>query len=135
MFHTPYYPQFNGMVERANGLLKRYLKPHKGQWDACLSKTLHQLNNRYGPYGSSVTQAFLTAPLDKPLDTGHIWPSMKPGQPVMVKLPSVGTVPTTLSHKEQQHRKQMTIVEQNIQSVLDGFILYHKRGNPFGLPH
>ncbi|XP_063207437.1 uncharacterized protein LOC134523010 [Chroicocephalus ridibundus] len=31
MFHTPYYPQANGIVERANGLLKRFLKPHESR--------------------------------------------------------------------------------------------------------
>lgn len=37
-FHTPYYPQCNGMVEQANELLKRYLKPHQGQQDPHHSK-------------------------------------------------------------------------------------------------
>lgn len=27
-FHTPHYPQWNGMVERANDLIKRNLKPY-----------------------------------------------------------------------------------------------------------
>lgn len=31
VFHTPYYPQSNGMAESTNGLLKRNLKPHKAQ--------------------------------------------------------------------------------------------------------
>lgn len=35
-FHTPYYPQANGIVERTNGLLKRFLKPQKANWDCHL---------------------------------------------------------------------------------------------------
>lgn len=96
VFHTPYYPQSNDIVKRANGLLKKYLKPHEGQWDNHLSKIIQLLNNRYGPYGSPTTRAFLASPLEKPLNKGHTWSSMKPGQPVMVKIPSVGTIPVTL---------------------------------------
>lgn len=55
IFHTPYYPLSNGIVKQANGLLKKYLKSHDGQWDICLPKTLQQINNQYGPYGSPVT--------------------------------------------------------------------------------
>lgn len=29
VFHTPSYPQSNGMVKRANGLEKKSLKPHE----------------------------------------------------------------------------------------------------------
>ena len=63
-------------------------------------KTLHQLNNRYGPYRSPVTRAFLMAPFDKLLDNRHIWPSVKPGQSIMVKLPCIGTVPMTLTKSQ-----------------------------------
>ena len=60
VFHTPYYPQSNGMVERANDLLKRNLKPHEAQWHMRLPKVLHQLNNPYGPTGSPVSRALST---------------------------------------------------------------------------
>ena len=96
VFHTPYYPQSNGIVERANGLLKKYLKPHEGQWDRRLSEILQQLNNRYGPYGSPITRAFLTLSSETNLNNEHTWSSMKAGQPVMAKIPSVGTIPVTL---------------------------------------
>lgn len=32
IFHTPYYPQANEIVECTNGLFKRNLKPHEPEW-------------------------------------------------------------------------------------------------------
>lgn len=32
IFHTPYYPQANGIVERTNGLLKQFLNPLEPGW-------------------------------------------------------------------------------------------------------
>ncbi|GAB0209671.1 pol-like protein ENS-3 [Grus japonensis] len=32
VFHTPYYPQANGIVERTNGLVKRFAKTHESGW-------------------------------------------------------------------------------------------------------
>lgn len=45
VFHTPYYPQANWIVEHANGLLKHYLRPHKSGWDKRLPSVLYQINN------------------------------------------------------------------------------------------
>lgn len=61
------------LTGQAKGRLRKYLKPHSGQWDSRLSKTLPQINSRYGPYGSPITWAFLTSPLEKPLNNGCNW--------------------------------------------------------------
>lgn len=45
VFHTPYYPQANGIVERANGLLKRFLKPHKPGWDERVGEAVSSVNS------------------------------------------------------------------------------------------
>lgn len=86
VFHTPYYPQSSGMVERANGLLKSNPKPH-------------QFNNRYGPTGSHVNWAFFgKTELRAPLSGKRKYlTALQPGLPVMADLPSTGTVPVTLS--------------------------------------
>lgn len=90
IFHTPYYPQANGIVERANGLLKRYLKPQKPGWDKRLTFALYQINNRYGLMDSLVSQTFL-CPMyfeTTPNNTTETFQSnFIVGQPVTVKLP------------------------------------------------
>lgn len=32
VFHTPYYPQANGIAERTNGLVKHFAKTYKSEW-------------------------------------------------------------------------------------------------------
>jgi len=98
VFHIPYYPQSNGMAERANGLLKKSLKPPEVQWDTRLPKTLHQLNNWRGPAGSPVSQAFsakaeLCSP---PSNKRKCSLTLQPGQHVTVNLPQIGNVLVTL---------------------------------------
>lgn len=58
MFHTSCYPQSNGLVERAKGLLKRNLEPREACRGTRLLKLLSQLNDWYGPTGSPVGRAF-----------------------------------------------------------------------------
>ncbi|KAK4811133.1 hypothetical protein QYF61_019764, partial [Mycteria americana] len=48
VFHTPYYPQANGIVERTNGLLKIALKPHNSGWPARLSDAVTKVNGHWG---------------------------------------------------------------------------------------
>ncbi|KAF4803663.1 hypothetical protein TURU_014241 [Turdus rufiventris] len=45
-FHTPYYPQANGIVERTNGLLKQLLRPQETGWDLRLWKAIKDINER-----------------------------------------------------------------------------------------
>ena len=52
VFHAPYYPQSNGMVERPNGLLERNLKPHETRWVTRFPKVLHQLKIDTGLLGA-----------------------------------------------------------------------------------
>ncbi|KAF4804604.1 hypothetical protein TURU_006383 [Turdus rufiventris] len=46
VFHTPYYPQANGIVEMTNGLLKRLLKPQETGWDLRLWKAVKERTPR-----------------------------------------------------------------------------------------
>jgi len=87
------------VVERANSLLKKNLQPQKAQWDMQLPKVLHQLNNRYGPTQSPVSRAFFvkTEFSTPPTEKRECPTTLQPGQPVMVNLPSTGTVPMTLT--------------------------------------
>ncbi|KAK4829695.1 hypothetical protein QYF61_006070 [Mycteria americana] len=48
VFHTPYYPQANGIVERTNGLLKHTLKPHDPGWPGRLRDAITKVNSRWG---------------------------------------------------------------------------------------
>ena len=77
VFRTPYYPRSNGIVEPANSLLKKHLELSYGRWDNRLSRTSQQLNNQPIPYGSLITQAFLTSPLDQTLTNGRTRISVK----------------------------------------------------------
>jgi len=51
IFHTPYYPQANGIVERSNGLLKKYLTPEKLNWSSCTSDAVRRVNDHWGING------------------------------------------------------------------------------------
>lgn len=55
VFHTPYYPQANRMVERTNGLLKSALKPHEANWASCLLEAVTKVNSRWGINGSQTS--------------------------------------------------------------------------------
>jgi len=46
VFHTPYYPQANGIVERTNGLLKQFLKPYKLGWAEWVGDAVTNVNSR-----------------------------------------------------------------------------------------
>ncbi|TRZ09556.1 hypothetical protein HGM15179_017555, partial [Zosterops borbonicus] len=62
-FHTPYYPQANGIVERNSGLLKRLLKPQEGGWDGRLHKAVQSVNERWGVNGCPKITIFCPKPL------------------------------------------------------------------------
>ena len=100
VFHTPYYPQANGIVERTNGLLKRFLKPHKPGWTERVWDAVTSVNSRWGVNGCPKITAFCPkAPKIMPAPHGpdhRSNPSHFPGQPVLVELPTVGTVPLVL---------------------------------------
>ncbi|KAF4804444.1 hypothetical protein TURU_007906 [Turdus rufiventris] len=100
IFHTPYYPQANGIVERTNGLLKRLLKLQETGWDLRLWKAVKGINDRWGVNRCPKITAFCPkAPniihvlrgTNDPKNPGHY-----PGQPVLVDLPTVGEVPLVL---------------------------------------
>jgi len=100
VFHTPYYPQANGIMERTNGLLKRFMKPHKSGWAKRVGDTVTTVNSRWGTNGCpKITVFCLQAPTIMPSlhGPGHSNnPSHFPGQPVLLELPTVGAVPLVL---------------------------------------
>ncbi|KAF1542199.1 hypothetical protein FQV10_0007981, partial [Eudyptes schlegeli] len=58
IFHTPYYPQANGIVERTNGLLKRILRPHNSGWPARLPDADKRIAEMGGVNGCPRLTAF-----------------------------------------------------------------------------
>jgi len=58
VFHTPYYLQANGIVERTNSLLKRFLKPHKSGWAEQVGDAVTSVNSCWGTYGCPKITAF-----------------------------------------------------------------------------
>ena len=100
VFHTPYYPQANRIVERMNGLLKRFHKPHRSGWAERLWDAVTSVNSRWGMNGCPKITAFCPkAPTIMPAPYGPDPPkslSHFPSQPVLVKLPTVETVPLLL---------------------------------------
>jgi len=100
VFHTPYYPQANGIVERTNGLLKRFLKPHKSGWAERVGDAVTSVNSRWGTNGCPKITAFCpqaSTIMPTSHGSGHSNnPSHFPGQPVLVELPTVGAVPLVL---------------------------------------
>ncbi|XP_064008637.1 uncharacterized protein LOC135180213 [Pogoniulus pusillus] len=105
VFHTPYYPQANGVVERSNALIKKHAIVSRGDWDKRLSRAVFIVNNRWGNYGSPKIKAFcpnepvgnVNYPPDKSQYHQHSLHKLQVGQPIMVNLPSIGVVPMTLS--------------------------------------
>lgn len=99
-FHTPYYPQANGIVERTNGLLKHALKLHSAGWPARLPDAVAKVNNRWGKNGCPKLTAFCPKPPSslpgKREDEDPEKPLHYPGQPVLADLPTIGEVPLTL---------------------------------------
>ena len=51
VFHTPYYPQANGIVECTNGLLKRALRPQDPAWAQRISDAVTKVNSPWGING------------------------------------------------------------------------------------
>ena len=100
VFHAPYYPQANGIVERTNGLLKRFLKAHKPGGAERVGDAVTSVSSRRGTNGCPKMRAFCPqAPTIVPTSPGPDRsdnPSRFPGQPVLVELPTVGAVPLTL---------------------------------------
>lgn len=102
IFHTPYYPQANGIVERINGLIKRFARVHASNWDLRLSEAVYTVNNRWGENGNTKVKAFCpTGDLisKKPHEVGKFPTQLHSGQPVMVKLPQIGVVPLILTNQ------------------------------------
>lgn len=100
VFHTPYYPQANGIVERTNGLVKRFAKTHESGWHLRLNDAIYQLNNRWSGDGCPKMKAFcasanVISPKVHTKPEEHLT-GLHTGQPVLVKMPQIGTVPMVL---------------------------------------
>lgn len=85
---------------------KNHAKVSKGNWSARLAQAVFIVNSRWGGYGSPKIKAFCPAEpamnasqvQDEP--EGNTPPSLlriQAGQPVLVKLPSIGVVSMTLA--------------------------------------
>jgi len=100
VFHTPYYPQANGIVGRTNGLPKRLLKPQKSRWAEQEGDAVTSINSHWGTNGCpKIAALYPKAPTTMlaPHDSDcPIEPSYFPGQPVLVKLPMVEAVSLVL---------------------------------------
>lgn len=100
VFHTHYYPQANGIVERTNGLLKPVLKLHSAGWPARLPDAVAKVNNRWGKNRCPKLTAFCPEPHSllpgKREGKNPVKPLHYPGQPVLVDLPTIGEVPLIL---------------------------------------
>lgn len=107
IFHTPHYPQANGIVERTNGLLKRFLKPQHSNWTERLWDAVKTVHEQWGVNGCPRLTAFYLQPpslipaTSKP--TGNQKPARFPGQPVWVELPTAGAVPMVLTTPLNMH--------------------------------
>lgn len=107
IFHTPYSPQANGIVERTDGLLKRFLKPQNSNWTERLWDAVKTVHDRWGVNGCPRLTAFYPQPpslipaTSKP--TGNQKPARVPGQPVLVELPTAGAVPMVLAAPLNMH--------------------------------
>jgi len=99
VFHTPYYPQANGIGERTNGLVKRLAKTYESGWHLQLSNAIYQLNNRWTRDGCPKTKA-LSASATTLVPKADVKPAhltgFYAGQPVLVKMPQTGTVALVL---------------------------------------
>lgn len=91
-FHTPYYPQANGIVERTNSLLKHFLKPHEPGWFMRLSEAVTKVNDGWGVNGCPWITVFCPKPpslLAEARETEDVKvPLHHSGQYVLVELPS-----------------------------------------------
>ncbi|GAB0208371.1 pol-like protein ENS-3 [Grus japonensis] len=101
VFHTPYYPRANGIVERTNGLVKRFAKTHESGWHLRLSSAIYQLNNRWSGDGCPKMKAFCASATTL-VPKADVKPGEYPtgfyaGQPVLVKMPHIGPVAMVLT--------------------------------------
>ncbi|KAK4819789.1 hypothetical protein QYF61_011389 [Mycteria americana] len=101
VFHTPYYPQANGIVECTNGLVKHFANTHEPGWHLRLYDAIYQLNNRWSGDGCPKVKAFcvLTNTITQrvPPKPGEYSTGFYTGQPVLVKMPQIGIVPMVLT--------------------------------------
>lgn len=100
VFHTPYYPQGNGIAERTNGLLKRFLKLHEPGWPNRLWEAVMKVNDRWGVNGSPRLIAFCPKPPSiipgRREEKNPQNPLHYPAQSVLDNLPTIGEVPLVL---------------------------------------
>jgi len=95
VFHTLYYPQAKGIVERTNCSLKRFLKPHKPGWAERVGDAVTSVNGHWGTSGCpNITMFCPQALRHGPGRSGS--PFQFPGQPVLVELHTMAAVPLVL---------------------------------------